>query len=103
MPDHRETTYDSEGDEMDLWTYGDSFTIYFIKDTVVLLKTTANNGIKTPAGFTVGTRKDTIYNTYGSPFVDQGSALWYRTSDGVDLVFMFEYNKCSEIRCGYPL
>lgn len=102
MPNHRETSYNTDGDILKVWIYGDSFYIYFYRDTVVLLKTTANNGIKTPAGFTVGTRKETIYNAYGPPFVDQGSALWYRTSDGVDLVYMFENNRCSEIRCGYP-
>lgn len=103
MPNHREDGYAPEGDKLEIWTYGDSFTIYFMKDTVVLLKTTANNGIKTPAGFTVGSSKNAIYNSYEPPFLDQGNAFWYRTSDGVDLVYMFENNRCSEIRCGYPL
>ena len=104
MPNHRGESYTGDGDRLEVWTYGDSFSIYFMGNTVVLLKTTANNGIKTPAGLSVGSNINTVYNTYGAPFVDQSpNALWYRTSDGVDLVYMFKYNKCSEIRCGYPL
>lgn len=103
-PNHRDVGYTGDGERLDIWMYGDSFIIYFMGNTVVLLKTTANNGIKTPAGFSVGSNINAIYNLYGPPFVDQRpSALWYRTSDGVDLVYMFEGNKCSEIRCGYPL
>ena len=104
MPNNREDACTGDGERLEVWTYGDSFAIYFMGDTVVLLKTTANNGVKTPAGFSVGSNINAIYNLYGPPFVDQRpSALWYRTSDGVDLVYMFEGNTCSEIRCGYPL
>ena len=70
MQNNREEAYTGAGDRLEVWTYGASFTICFMGDTVVLLKTTANNGIKTHAGFSVGSNINAIYNLYGPPFVD---------------------------------
>ena len=103
MPEQRELSYSRmDGDYIEVWTYGGSFEIHFIGDAVVFMKSTANNGIKTPAGFTVGSNINAIRNYLGTPFVEYNDCLWYQTTDGVDLAFYFINGKVYEIRTGFP-
>lgn len=52
---------------MDRYTYGTSFQVTFVGDTVMYINTSAHNGIATPAGVTVGDPADKIARTYGKP------------------------------------
>ena len=52
---------------MDRYTYGTSFQVTFVGDTVMYINTSAHNGIATPAGVTVGDPADKITRTYGKP------------------------------------
>ena len=55
---------------MDEYTYGTSFKVIFVKDTVMYLNTNAHNGIATPAGVTVGDPAERVVQTYGKPWRD---------------------------------
>ena len=55
---------------MDEYTYGTSFKVIFIKDTVMYLNTNAHNGIATPAGVTVGDPAERVMQTYGKTWRD---------------------------------
>ena len=52
---------------MDTYTYGTSFQVIFVKDMAMFIISTANNGIATPAGVTVGDPADAVMRTYGKP------------------------------------
>lgn len=63
------------------WTYGDSFKITFGDGQAYDVETSANNGIKTPAGFTVGQNIDLVLNYFGKDAADvtkDGSKKQYR-------------------------
>lgn len=88
----------------DIWTYGSSFVIYFIPyngGSVELIITSANNGIKTPPGFGVGSNVSDVIAYYGKPFLKTSDSIWYKTAEGYDLVFMYAKGKVSEIRTGF--
>jgi hypothetical protein len=86
---------------VDVWNYGGSFEIYFANSQAFMIKTVKNNGIATPDGFTVGTSYQTVYNGLGEPMLKQKNSLWYRTVNGLELVFNFDgNNKVKEIRTG---
>ena len=55
---------------MDEYTYGTSFKVIFVKDTVMYLNTNAHNGIATPAGVTVGMDASILQKIYGTGEVD---------------------------------
>lgn len=63
-----DTNYDSNGvrGNLKIYNYGGSFFISFANGKVVEAKTTANNGIATPPGFTVGTPISRVENYYGA-------------------------------------
>ena len=89
------------------YRYGNSFFIMFwqgnkggTKWRVVDVKTTANNGLKTPRGFTVGMSRAALLDYYGAGSGDETysryHAIWY-----LNIMFRFEAGKISEIHI-YP-
>ena len=89
------------------YRYGNSFFIMFWQGnkggtawSVVDVKTTANNGLKTPKGFTVGMSRAAVIDYYGAGRGDETysyyHAIWY-----LNIVFKFEAGKISEINI-YP-
>lgn len=62
-------TYDSDGyrdGSVKKFNYGNSFFISFSKYGAFQIESTANNGLKTPAGFTVGDPISKVKQYYGS-------------------------------------
>ena len=87
---------------MDEYTYGTSFKIIFVKDTVMYLNTNAHNGIATPAGVTVGDPADKIMQTYGKPwrdtkYEDGKENFVYRDKYDIAIVFCTEHGKITYI------
>ena len=83
---------------MDEYTYGTSFKVIFIKDTVMYLNTNAHNGIATPAGVTVGDPAERVMQTYGKPwrdtkYEDGRENLVYRDPYDIAIVFRTEQGK----------
>ncbi len=71
-------------DDVEIWTYGESFTINFERAAngnkiSYLIITRANNGLKTPSGFTVGQSIGEVI----SHFKKQGVRMQYRRWNGV--------------------
>jgi len=61
---------DFENAHRKTFDYGGTFKITFSNDKVLEAETTANNGIKTPSGFSVGSRVSDVmnyYNRVGTP------------------------------------
>ena len=87
---------------MDEYTYGTSFKVIFIKDTVMYLNTNAHNGIATPAGVTVGDPAERVMQTYGKPwrdtkYEDGRENLVYRDQYDIAIVFRTEQGKITYI------
>ena len=87
---------------MDEYTYGTSFKVIFIKDTVMYLNTNAHNGIATPAGVTVGDPAERVMQTYGKPwrdtkYEDGNENLVYRDPYDIAIVFRTEHGKITYI------
>ena len=87
---------------MDEYTYGTSFKVIFIKDTVMYLNTNAHNGIATPAGVTVGDPAERVMQTYGKPwrdtkYEDGRENLVYRDPYDIAIVFRTEQGKITYI------
>lgn len=61
-------SYDSNGGwgKIKTYRYGDSFFVTFAQSGVIDVKSTANNGLKTPQGFTVGMPLSKVENYYGN-------------------------------------
>lgn len=80
--------------------YGNSFFItYNRKGGVLQVRTTANNGLKTPAGFSVG-QDISMVTDYFSPSELGKEKNFYHCSGSWDQNIMFKYNgkkKISEI------
>ncbi len=71
-------------EDVEIWTYGESFTINFTRSTngskiAYLIKTTADNGLITPSGFTVGQSIGVVI----SHFQKQGVRMQYRRMNGI--------------------
>ena len=61
---------DFENAHRKIFDYGGTFKITFSNGSVLEAETTANNGIKTPSGFSVGSRVSDVvnyYNRVGTP------------------------------------
>ena len=87
---------------MDEYTYGTSFKVIFIKDTVMYLNTNAHNGIATPAGVTVGDPAERVMQTYGKPwrdtkYEDGRENLVYRDPYDIAIVFRTEQGEITYI------
>lgn len=80
--------------------YGSSFYItYSDRGGVISAKTTANNGLKTPSGFTVGQSIDAVTNYFPAAALRKGSNM-YACNGSWRQNMMFKYNhkkKISEI------
>lgn len=80
--------------------YGNSFFItYSNTGGVISVKTTANNGLKTPAGFTVGQSIYSVTEYYSSSALRKGKNF-YAYNGSWEQNIMFKYNgkkKISEI------
>ena len=63
------------------FTYGTTFIIVFNEENnkVWEVKSTGNNGLKTPSGFTVGMKLADVYNHYG-PGYDGDNSLGYSSN-----------------------
>ena len=63
-----DTSYDSNGvwGNVKIYNYGNSFFVSFSNGKVIEAKTTANNGITAPPGFTVGMPISRVENYYGA-------------------------------------
>jgi len=90
------------GEMMDTYTYGTSFQVIFVKDTVMYLNTNAHNGIATPAGVPVGDPADKIMQTYGKPwrdtkYEDGKENFVYRDKYDIAIVFRTEHGKITYI------
>lgn len=71
-------------EDVEIWTYGKSFIINLNRatdggKTPYLIRTNANNGLKTPSGFTVGQNIGVVT----SHFQKQGVRMQYRQWKGV--------------------
>lgn len=80
--------------------YGNSFYItYSDRGGVISVKTTANNGLKTPSGFTVGQSINAVTNYFPAAALRKGSNS-YACNGSWEQNMMFKYNhkkKISEI------
>lgn len=74
----------SESNEM--WTYGDSYKIFFLNEYVMSIQTDKNNGITTPAGIPVGSDIRSIFKYYGQNYGEEPVVEKY---DGVTYVTYF--------------
>lgn len=88
------------GDET--WLYGDTFHIDFINDIVTNVVTSGNNGLSTPAGVSVGMKKDKMSAMYGRPqSTDRygNRAIYtYQVESGAQMLFVTRDGIISEIR-----
>lgn len=85
------------------FTYGKTFIIVFNEETnkVWELKSIGNNGLKTPAGFTVGMKLSDVYNRYG-PGRTGDNSLFYTSNWWLNIMFKGDKNgKITEIHI-YP-
>ena len=64
------------GQSGESWTYGNSFGITFIDGHALLISSSAQNGLKTPDGISVGDTAAKLYRTYGR------AAKYSETKDG---------------------
>lgn len=77
--------------------YGKSFFVtYDIDGKVVEVKTTANNGLKTPSGFTVGQDISLVTN-YFSPAALRKGDHSYACNGSWEQNMMFKYNRKNKI------
>ena len=88
-----------------IFQYGNSFFVTFSinkKEWHVLeVKSTGNNGLKTPAGFTVGMKLSDVYNRYG-PRVTGDNSVIYTSNWWLNIMFKGDKNgKITEIHI-YP-
>lgn len=56
--------------EVEDWLYGENFEISFVKDSVIFISTSGNNGIKTPSGLTYGAQQFDVRRYYGQTYND---------------------------------
>ena len=94
--------------QMVYYLYGNSFTVEIGGNQVMHIVTTANNGLGTPAGVTVGMDRKILDSLYGSPkniIRDQNhniSSYYYRSeqSDYIGVRFDIRNGKITAIRAG---
>lgn len=100
----------SRATDWTMYNYGGSFVVSFDENKVVNVSTSANNGIATPAGITVGMKRADVLTVYGTPtntgygknhrvvslFFDAGNNY-----TGLAFVIHPETDKVTEIRAGY--
>ena len=89
------------GSNCEEWVYGDSFEVWFTKDEVTLLRTTAPNGLATPAGIKVGSRASEVLEKYGEPLSRQSTQYWYKGPRDYDFVFVIKDGVVSYIGAGW--
>ena len=89
------------GSNCEKWVYGDSFEVWFTKDEVTLLRTTAPNGLATPAGIKVGSRASEVLEKYGEPLSRQSTQYWYKGPRDYDFVFVIKDGVVSYIGAGW--
>lgn len=80
------------GEMEDIYTYGNSFKITFIKDKVMYVDTKAKNGIATPSDVKVGDIKANVLVRYGKPWhywegKDGSQNYVYRDTRGIHILF----------------
>jgi hypothetical protein len=80
VPSGQAFGYDSFRNSVTIYNYGDTFYLYVYegngKSYINELLTTANNGLKTPMGVTVGMSEDEIFKIYGQK---NPSSISYKT------------------------
>lgn len=83
-PDGRTYGYDSFHQKVTIYNYGKSFFLYAYEgngqSSVGELLSTADNGLKTPMGVTVGMTEDEVFRIYGQKVPESTS---YRTKEYV--------------------
>lgn len=84
------------------FTYGKTFIIVFNTEShkVWEVKSTGNNGLKTPAGFTVGMNLSDVLDHYGSGRGDENH-LAYTANRWYNIMFTAQNGKITEIHV-YP-
>ena len=89
------------------YAYGEqkSFKITFVDDKVIHVMTTANNGLRTPAGIGVKTEMTDVLENYGEPDDIVDETRWFyhiEENEAIGMVITFdkETNKVKEIRVG---
>lgn len=89
----------AEGGYSYSYAYGSSFYIFFDANTNVVtgIFSTANNGLTTPAGLTVGMDADAIEQAYGEPWKNDRGYISYH-EEGKWLVFTTHNGKITEIK-----
>lgn len=89
----------AEGGYSYSYAYGSSFYIFFDANTNVVtgIFSTANNGLITPAGLTVGMDADAIEQAYGEPWKNDRGYISYH-EEGKWLVFTTHNGKITEIK-----
>ena len=84
----------------EVWKYGDTFTIYFYKDSVDLVISSGPNGLKTPDGIAVGDSEAKLISAYGG----KGKiGYWYKSDYDANFVFGVKDGKVSYIAAGWNL
>lgn len=89
------------------YAYGEekTFKITFADDKVIHVMTTANNGLRTPAGIGVKSEELDVLEAYGQPDDIVDETRWVYNVEGKDSIGMVitfdkETNKVKEIRVG---
>lgn len=87
--------------------YGDSFSVsYFENDGMVfLMSSTAQNGLKTPDGITVGDKASMLQRIYGTADLIQTDKsgevhYWYLGDKNVKIIFHTKNGIITSISCG---
>ena len=98
--DRKESSVHSDDGWDEVWKYGDTFLIWFDKDSVIIVKSTGPNGLKTPDGIAVGDSEAKLISVYGN----KGKfGYWYKSDYDTNFVFGVKDGKVSYIAAGWNL
>ena len=92
----------------DLWKYNDTLQIYVgEKNSILLIRSSGNNGLKTPDGIGVGDKIFTVLAKYGPAWVSPPNkgdgSYWYQGSHNCLLVFNVKKGIVTSISAGWNL